>query len=97
MARAITVEYTLNPPAASSGQNYDLPVSKKHSFELGESQNAAGHYKLLRESIARARDEVGEELTAWRDAVGKAELSKETKKATKNDEDEDDEEDGDDA
>ncbi|KAJ7487467.1 hypothetical protein B0H11DRAFT_1721000, partial [Mycena galericulata] len=70
------------------------------SFEVGTSSNEGGqseHYKLLRESIARARHEVGEDLTAWRDAVGKAELSKETKKVTKSDEDDDEEEEGDDA
>ncbi|KAJ7783656.1 hypothetical protein DFH07DRAFT_196642 [Mycena maculata] len=91
MARAITAEYTLNPPA-SSGQTL---VSKKHTFEVGGASPNEDHYKLLRESIARARDEVGAELTVWRDKVGKAELSKETKKAAKNEEEDEEEGDGD--
>ncbi|KAJ7092599.1 hypothetical protein C8R44DRAFT_404480 [Mycena epipterygia] len=96
MSRSITVEYRLNPPA-SSGQSCELPTSKKHDFEVDGSPNdgQSEHYKKLRETIARARQEVGQELTAWRDAVGKAELSKETKKPTNDEEEE--EEDGDDA
>ncbi|KAJ7932523.1 hypothetical protein B0H13DRAFT_784233 [Mycena leptocephala] len=95
MSRSITVEYTINPPP-SSGQSYELPTSKKHDFKIQGSVTESEHYKMLRESIAQARQEVGQELTAWRDAVGKAELNKETKKA-KTDDDDDEEEDGDDA
>ncbi|KAF8213171.1 hypothetical protein K438DRAFT_1803508 [Mycena galopus ATCC 62051] len=98
MSRSITVEYTIKPPQ-SPGQGYDLPTAKKHEFpiqgllaEKGQSE----HYKMLRESIAKARQDVGEELTAWRDAVGTVELNKESKKP-KADEEEDEEEDGDDA
>ncbi|KAJ6509414.1 hypothetical protein C8R47DRAFT_24350 [Mycena vitilis] len=97
MSRAITIEYTVNPPAPS-GQKYDLPTSQKHEFKVGGRAAEAGqseYYKELRESIAQARNTVGDELTAWRDAVGKAELPKESKKP-KTDEEED-EEDGDDA
>ncbi|KAJ7125704.1 hypothetical protein C8R43DRAFT_898316 [Mycena crocata] len=96
MSRFITVEYTLNPPA-SSGQSCELPTSKKHEFELVAQPGKSDHYTTLRASIAQARQVVGEELTAWRDAVGKAELSKETKKANRDDEEDDDEEDGEDA
>jgi len=95
MSPTITVEYTINPPP-SSGREYDLPTSKKHEFKISGSSAESGqseHYKMLRESIAQARQEVGEELTAWRDAVGKAELNKEPKK-TKADDDEEEEEDG---
>lgn len=92
MSRIITVEYTIKPPQ-SSGQGYDLPTSKKHEFPV-QSSGQSEHYKALRESIAQARQEVGDEMTAWRDAVGTAELNKEPKKP-KADEEEEEEEDGD--
>ncbi|KAJ7038326.1 hypothetical protein C8F04DRAFT_926003, partial [Mycena alexandri] len=91
MSRAITIEYTVKPPP-SSGQAYELPTSKKHTFEIRAEGGQAEHYKSLREGIAQARNEVGQELTAWRDAVGKAELTKETKKPTNDDDDEEEEE-----
>jgi hypothetical protein len=94
MSRSITVEYTINPPA-SSGQSYELSTTKKHEFAIRGSLAESGqseHYKSLREGIAQARQEVGEELTAWRDAVGKAELNKETKKPQTDDEEDEEEE-----
>jgi hypothetical protein len=90
-ARAISVEYALNPPA-SSAQASELPTSKKHAFALpAGSGSGSGYYTTLRAAIEQARNEVGQELTAWRDAVGKAELSKEAKK-TRTDDDEEEEE-----
>ncbi|KAJ7225639.1 hypothetical protein GGX14DRAFT_349997 [Mycena pura] len=97
MSPAIIVQYTLHPPA-TSGQVFELPLAKKHIFELGELSSEAlqpEYYKMLRQSIARARDEVGQELTAWRDVVGKAEQGKDAKKYAKTEEDEEEEEDGD--
>ncbi|KAJ7293456.1 hypothetical protein C8J57DRAFT_27138 [Mycena rebaudengoi] len=88
-ARAISVEYALNPPA-SSAQASELPTSKKHAFAL-PAGSGSGYYTTLRAAIEQARNEVGQELTAWRDAVGKAELSKEAKK-TRTDDDEEEEE-----
>ncbi|KAJ7654949.1 hypothetical protein DFH06DRAFT_993000 [Mycena polygramma] len=99
MSRAITIEYTVNPPAPS-GQTYELPTSKKHEFKVGgpaAEAEQSEYYKELRESIAQARNTVGEELTAWRDAVGKSELTKESKKPKTDEEEDEDEEDGDDA
>ncbi|KAK7064326.1 hypothetical protein R3P38DRAFT_2823782 [Favolaschia claudopus] len=96
MSRSIIVEYTINPPP-STEQTYGLLPSKKHDFEIKGSPAESGqseHYKSLRESIAQARQQIGEELTAWRDAVGKAELNKEATKPNADDEEEE-EEDGD--
>lgn len=48
------------------------------------------YYAAMRSSLNKARNEVGDELTAWRDRVGKAELTKEPKKGG-GDEDEEEE------
>jgi len=92
MSPSIIVQYNLHPPA-SSGQVYELPLAKKHVFELGEPPEALQpeYYKMLRESMARARDEVGQELTAWRDVVGKAEQGKDAKIHAKTEEEEEEE------
>ncbi|KAJ7630815.1 hypothetical protein FB45DRAFT_916620 [Roridomyces roridus] len=89
MAHALTVEYKLNPP---SSQSHDLPASKQHSFQVRDEAGNPNYYKSLREALASAKDEVGEALTVWRDAVGKAELSKESKKSSEEDEEEEEEE-----
>ncbi|KAJ7103653.1 hypothetical protein B0H15DRAFT_813057 [Mycena belliarum] len=92
MSRSITVEYSLRPPA-SSGQSYELPASRRHEFMMSEPSNTLEqpkYYKVLRETIAQARHDVGEDLTAWRDAVGKAELTKEIKKPKVDEEEEED-------
>ncbi|KAJ7071148.1 peptidase family M41-domain-containing protein [Mycena amicta] len=81
MTRAITIEYQLSPPP---GQNYALPSAKKHTFELAATGE---YYGTLREALAKARDEVGQELTSWRDAVGKAETGKEGSRPESDDED----------
>ncbi|KAJ6621611.1 hypothetical protein B0H10DRAFT_1789448 [Mycena sp. CBHHK59/15] len=96
MYRSITIDYTLRPPAPAA-QVSELPTSKKHEFQVAATANAGQqeYYGILRDAIARAKEEVGQELTAWRDAVGKAELNKESKKVAKEDDggDEEDEED----
>ena len=45
----------------------------------------------MRSALNKARNDVGDELTAWRDRVGKEELNKELKKSG-GDEDEEEEE-----
>jgi len=52
-------------------------------------QNLKGYYKSLRGSIGEAKVVLGEELTAWRDAVGNGEQMKEGKNVVRGDEDED--------
>ncbi|KAJ7169760.1 hypothetical protein C8R46DRAFT_210245 [Mycena filopes] len=96
MSRTITIEYTLKPPQCS-GEGYELHTSKKHTFEIRADGGQSKLYQSLREGIAQARNEVGQELTAWRDAVGKAELTKETKKPINDDDEEEEDGDGDDA
>nr|GAT44085.1 predicted protein [Mycena chlorophos] len=85
MTSAIAIEYKISPPA---GPKYALPTEKKHTFPIAPSGD---YYTTLREALANARDEVGKELTSWRDAVGTAEAKKEGKPPN-NDEEEEEEE-----
>ena len=88
-SKSIKVTYNLNPPL-SIPVPANLPKSNAHSYPVTISASTdktdtlkAGNafYRGLRKSLDAARNEVGEELTTWRDLVGKAELNKELKKA----------------
>ena len=89
MSRILTVAYELNPPAPAippSGldrsRTLSLPVSAAGNRE-GETTK---YYDALRAVIAQAKDTVGDDFTAWRDAVGNLEQSKEPKTGEKGDE-----------
>jgi len=89
--QSVKITYELNPPAGV--QHPALPAKQTHEFtKVGSDKNGyREYYAALQKSIHQAKDVLGVELTSWRDAVGKAELSKEPKKTQEDDEDEDDE------
>ena len=60
-----------NTTTPSSGNN--------NNSQLGEAKNLKSYYDALRNALEEARSQVGDELTAWRDRVGKEELNKEPK------------------
>ncbi|KAG6812278.1 hypothetical protein H0H92_003587 [Tricholoma furcatifolium] len=102
MSQSITIRYELHPPAQvlSDAAAGGLTTAKTESHVVegeiptgGSAEGQLGvYYGALRTAIAQAKDQLGNELTAWRDAVGKAELSKETAKTLKYDADEEEEE-----
>ena len=86
---SITVNYVLNPPADIQAGN--LLTSSTQSFPVKcSSEDRTKYYGALHNAIAEAKCQLGNELTAWKDVVGKAELSKETTKTLKYDADEED-------
>ena len=92
--QGITVSISLKPPAGTHTPA-NLSTTSSHTFPLSiapEAQGHAGYYAALRAALADARTKTGDELTQWRDAVGKSELGKETKKAVTDDDDEEEEE-----
>ncbi|KAG6852473.1 hypothetical protein C0991_011695 [Blastosporella zonata] len=94
-AATITISYELNPPEQTVQNAEGLKTSKTLTHAVGPSPEGVDletYYGALREAIAGAKDQLGNELTAWRDAVGKAELSKETPKTLNYDADEEQEE-----
>lgn len=92
MSKALTVTYELFPPSGTPVTN--LKTSQTHTFAVtSPDASSQAYYQSLRQSITQAKDTLGDELTAWRDAVGNRELKKEPRKVTKDDEeDEEDEE-----
>lgn len=81
-SRELAVTYKIVPPPStvaplslSQETTHRFPIPGLESKEDAESLKR--YYTSLRASIAQARTKLGEELTAWRDAVGNAEVGKE--------------------
>jgi streptomycin 6-kinase len=91
---SITITYSLNPPPSSTGSYGDLKPQKtiEHTVAPVDGGNQKEYYAVMRKALANAKFEVGDDLTKWRDAVGKAELQKETQKSLKEDEEEESDE-----
>ena len=89
---SITISYDLNPPESVET---DLVESKSASFTVKKSpeDGQKAYYAALRSAIHLARNQLGDELTAWRDAVGKAELGLEGTPVAVDAEEDDNEED----
>ncbi|KAH0837821.1 hypothetical protein J3R83DRAFT_6029 [Lanmaoa asiatica] len=90
----LTVSYALSPPEGTNSPP-SLAPSDSHAFtvEVEKTASIGEYYGALRKSIAAAKEMVGEELTAWRDAVGNAEVGKEkAAKAARPEEEEEEEE-----
>ncbi|KAG1779677.1 hypothetical protein EV702DRAFT_1043590 [Suillus placidus] len=85
---------TVAPPSLSQETTHRFPITSLPDLESKEDTNSElkRYYTSLRASITDARTTLGEELTAWRDAVGNAELGKEKSvKAEADDEGEEEE------
>ena len=95
----IKIRYSLElPEGVNTG---DKPTSKTHQFKVdtapssNDSQDAKkSYYEALRDALEEARSQIGDELTAWRDCVGKKELNKELRKGNGDEEEEEEEEEG---
>lgn len=89
----LTISYALSPPEGTNSPP-SLAPNGAHTFavEADKTANVGEYYEAVRKSIAAAREKVGEELTAWRDAVGNAEAGKEkAAKAARAEEEEEEE------
>ena len=90
---ALSIEYHLNPPPETPTPA-SLSPSQDIRYPISEDP-AAGHkayYEKLRAEVLQAKSTLGEQLTAWRDAVGKREDKKEAKIPQHEDEDEEEDE-----
>ena len=92
---SLSVAYTLNPPSDTISPS-QLPKASTLQTALPDpaSTGQKAYYGELRKAVLQTKSTLGEQLTAWRDAVGKGEDNKEAKipKKTEEDEDEEDEE-----
>ncbi|KAJ3892565.1 hypothetical protein GG344DRAFT_45100 [Lentinula edodes] len=85
----ITITYTVHPPLESVSHD-ELPTSRTIEVPVNASQDGVNsHYSVLHGALEKARNEIGADLTIWRDAVGKLEMSKEAKKNDVGEEEED--------
>lgn len=78
----------------------DKPTCKTHQFAINpsaknDSQDSSttktSYYDVLRKALEEARSQVGDELTEWRNFVGKKELNKEPRKRNGDDDEEEEE------
>lgn len=68
----LTISYALSLPHGTNPPS-SLAPNSEHAFSIVNGKVASNnpeYYEALRKAIATAKDKVGEELTAWRDAVG---------------------------
>jgi hypothetical protein len=88
----ITITYDLKPPAGV--ERNGLNPSAVHEFKIPVSpkDGQKDYYTALEAAIIKAKDQVGIELTAWRDVVGKTELTKEPKNSNSEEGDDEEEE-----
>ncbi|KAI9569413.1 hypothetical protein HD554DRAFT_1994508, partial [Boletus coccyginus] len=74
----LTVSYSLSPPEGTNSPP-SLAPNGAHAFavEGDETANTGEYYDVLQKSTVVAKEKLGEELTAWRDAVVNVEVVKE--------------------
>ncbi|KAK7468966.1 hypothetical protein VKT23_003465 [Stygiomarasmius scandens] len=80
-SKSITITYSLNPPTDTKAPEGAVQ-SKTISVPIAsQALNYDEYYAKLHDAVEDARNKIGEDLTVWRDAVGKRELGRETKNA----------------
>lgn len=90
----VTVTYELHPPSNVTAPG--LTPATTHDFDVPVLPSTADanqdYYTALRKSLGDAKAKLGEELTAWRDAVGKEDVG--TQKSVQKKGEEESEEEG---
>lgn len=88
---ALQLSYTLNPPTGTPTPS--LPFQATHSYAL-EDSSAQQHLISLEAALGKAREQLNEDLTVWKEAVKGLEAEKKKKKKAESEEEdgEDDEE-----
>jgi len=84
----LTISYQLHPPIEASQRSHISPTAT-HAFHLkplAECKDQKEYYRELSAALIGAKDRVGLELTAWKEAAGNAEQPKMAARA-KTDED----------
>jgi hypothetical protein len=93
---SISVHYDLRLPEGTPNPSSGIKNATTHKFPVGSAATNAGdlrgYYDSLRDGLAKAKTQVGEELTEWRDAVGRGEAAKEKKKVVSEDDEDEEEE-----
>ncbi|KAF7436113.1 hypothetical protein PC9H_002939 [Pleurotus ostreatus] len=90
MSKAVTITYVLHPPEGTDTPTLSRTKVMTFDIESNTDRTYAGYYDGLRTAVEDARTAIGDDLTAWRDAIGAAEGSKEAKKILADEDDEED-------
>ena len=88
----ISITYSLNPPSDTTAPAGLTPKATLQYPVSEDPESQRAHYQGLRTAVLEAKGALGEQLTAWRDAVGKREEKKEATIPKKSEEDEDEDE-----
>lgn len=90
----VRITYNLCPPASAQTPE-NLSQNKTHEFPVvrEDSQLSTAYYTGLQKALTQAKEVLGGELTAWRDAVGNLEKDKDLGNSQRDEEEENDEDD----
>ena len=70
----LKISYSLSVSPPPNAHTSELNASKAHEFRVkGDKNSYKDYYDGLRETLANARNTVGDELTKWKELVGKDE------------------------
>ncbi|KIJ53747.1 hypothetical protein M422DRAFT_25546 [Sphaerobolus stellatus SS14] len=78
MSPSLSITYVLQPPSSTTPP-HGLSSTTTREFPVKPSTNLEAfkaYYAALRDTVEEAKETLGKELTAWRDAVGDAEKDK---------------------
>jgi len=85
----LKVEYTLSVSPPPNVNTSELSASKTHEFTVDVDKNSPKkYYDELRAALSKARNTVGDELTRWKELVGKDEELKQDGKEEEEEEEE---------
>ncbi|THH11600.1 hypothetical protein EW145_g556 [Phellinidium pouzarii] len=76
MAKDLSVRYDLHPPSGTSVTT-SMQTSKTHKFSVPSGTAQQEYYRSLRDAVVAAKEQIGADLTAWRDTIGTLENMKE--------------------
>ncbi|KAG7092839.1 hypothetical protein E1B28_009153 [Marasmius oreades] len=90
-SRTIAISYDLHPPSGSESNMPGLTPSRSIQVPVkaDDDRDIKSYYTTLHHAVEEARNQIGIDLTKWRDAVGKDEALKEPKKNVNEGDDED--------
>ncbi|KAI0756214.1 hypothetical protein C8Q80DRAFT_15556 [Daedaleopsis nitida] len=92
MSHTLSIAYSLNPPADTLSEQLDANKTQQTSLPDPVAIGQKAYYEELRKAVLQTKVDLGEQLTAWRDAVGKREDNKEPRLSKKGEEEEEEEE-----
>lgn len=89
---SVKITYNLKPPVGVDINGLEKSKTYELSVLVSPENGPKSYYTALQESITKTKEQIGNDLTAWRDAVGKTESKNESMKLKSEEEEETEEE-----